>query len=83
MTMPSKKYLHLRTYEGDYHQAYVELADHPHKLIACVHRTVRIHNFIQDYDGPGIGIDFDINNRAIGIEILYPYEDDEVDASGE
>jgi hypothetical protein len=65
----------LRIYNDNYHTAYVELADHPHRSTHCVKRTVRIHTLIEDYQGPGIGIDFDENNRAIGIEILYPYDD--------
>lgn len=76
MEPPSKKYLRLRTYE-DYHQAYLELVDHPHRPVRCVHRTVRIHDLIDGYDGPTLAIDFDEHNRAIGIEILYAYEDDE------
>ena len=72
-----KKSIRLRTYDGDYHQAYVELADHPHELTGCVRRTVRVHNLIDTYDGPGIAIDFDQNNRAIGIEILYSYSDED------
>jgi Protein of unknown function (DUF2283) len=79
MTTPPKKYVHLRTYEGDNRQTYVDLADHPHELTSCVRRTVRVHNLIEGYDGPSIAIDFDENNRAIGIEILYAYEDDDVD----
>jgi hypothetical protein len=77
MTSPERKYIKLRMYNGDHHQTYVELADHPHELTDCVRRTVRVQNLIQDYDGPGIAIDFDESNRAIGIEILYAYEDDD------
>jgi hypothetical protein len=77
MTTHSKKYIRLRTYEDDHHQSYVELADHPHELVShCVQRSIRVHNLIENYDGPSIVIDFDENNRAIGIEILYPYGDD-------
>ncbi len=70
-----KKHIRLRTY-GDYHQSYVELADRPHTLVTgVVVRTERVHNLIEGYDGPGIGIDFDVHGRAIGIEILYSHED--------
>lgn len=75
MTHPERKSIRLRTYDDNYHAAYVELADHPHEPTPCVRKTVRIHNLIDGYDGPGIAIDFDENNRAIGIEILYPYGD--------
>lgn len=77
MTPAPKKYIRLRTHDGEHHQAYVELIDHPHEPIRCVYHTVRVHNLIEGYDGPGIAIDFDKSNRAIGIEILYPYGDDE------
>lgn len=74
-----KKFLRLRCYDGDYHQTYLELADHPHELTSCVIRTVRIHNLIENYDGPGIAIDFDKDNRAVGIEILYPHLENEAE----
>lgn len=78
MTNTKKKQIRLRTYDDDYHQSYVELADHPHELAdGLVGKTVRIQNFIDDYDGPGIAIDFDQNGRAIGIEILYSYNDED------
>ncbi|MEK6237042.1 MAG: DUF2283 domain-containing protein [Planctomycetales bacterium] len=84
MAEASKKRIVLRTYE-DYHQSYVELADHPHELRHCVFNTVRIHHLIDDYDGPEIQIDFDENGRAVGIEILYSYADEEgnIDEKGE
>jgi hypothetical protein len=75
--MTTTKSIRLRTQTNDYHQAYVELADHPHELVAgCVKRTVRIHELVPDYDGPSIAIDFDASGKAIGIEILYSYADD-------
>ena len=78
MTEPEKKQIRLRTYDDDYHQSYVELADHPHTLASgLVQKTVRIQNLIDDYDGPGIAIDFDDSGRAIGIEILYSYDDED------
>lgn len=81
MMNSTEKTIQLRTYPGDYHQAYVELADHPHKEVSgCVKKTIRVHNLIDGYDGPGIGIDFDEKGKAIGIEILYSYDDeDELD----
>jgi len=75
-----KQQIRLRTYDEDYHQSYVELADHPHELATgLVHKTIRIQNLIDDYDGLGIAIDFDKDGRAIGIEILYRYEDEDLD----
>ena len=75
--MKTKKFLLLRQYGDSHDTAYLELADHPHALTPCVFRTVRVHNLIEDYDGPGIAIDFDKQNRAIGIEILYPSDPDD------
>lgn len=75
--MTTKKYLVLRQYGTSHDTAYLELADHPHVLGPCVHKTVRVHDLIDEYDGPGIGIDFDESNRAIGIEILYPGDPDD------
>ena len=71
------KSIRLRTYDDDYHTAYLELADHPHELIAgIVGRTVRLQEIIRDYDGPSMSVEFNQQGRVIGIEILYPYEDD-------
>lgn len=64
-------------HNDDYHQVYIELIDHPHALEDCVSKSIRIHELIPDYDGPGIAIDFNKANRAIGIEILYSYEEDD------
>ena len=78
--MNEMKQIRLKTYDGDYHTSYVELADHPHDLIAgVVTKTVLIHNLIDDYVGPSIGIDFDKNGKAIGIEILYSYDDEDAE----
>jgi len=62
--------LRLRTDNND-HTAYLELLDFPDEPSGCVKKTVHIHPLIPDYEGPGIGIDFDERGRAIGIEILY------------
>lgn len=74
----SEKQILPRTYEHDFHQAYVELADHPHEVVSgLVAKTVRIHNLIDGYDDPGIAIDFDQQGRAAGIEILYDHDGEE------
>lgn len=76
MTNMPKKYLHLKTYEEDLSAAYLELADHPHELVSgLVKRTVLVHQLIPDYDGPSLAIDFDVNGKAVGIEILYPHDE--------
>jgi hypothetical protein len=71
-----KPRIRLRTYNDDHHTAYLELADHPHTLVSgVVSKTVRVQELIPDYDGPGIAIDFNERGTAIGIEILYSYDD--------
>ncbi len=66
-----KRELRLRTYNND-RTAYLELLDFPRESPSgCVKKTVRVHTLIPDFDGPGIGIDFDEQGLAIGIEILY------------
>lgn len=70
------KIIRLRMPDGDYHTAYLELADHPHQIVDCVKRTVWLDELIPDYDGPSLTIEFNENGRAIGIEILYPHDDD-------
>ena len=75
--MASTKYLRLRHYDGE-DAYYLELRDHPHQLVSGVcKRTVNVHALIDEYDGPGLHLDFDENNRCIGIEILYPASDDD------
>lgn len=75
MNIDGDKRIVLRASQSDYHQAYVELVDHPHQLTECVHKTIRIQDLVEGYIGPGIAIDFDASNRPIGIEILYSYDD--------
>lgn len=73
MRMKKKLDIQLRLPKGSGDIAYLELRDHPHKLTpGLVKRTVRLHNLVEGYIGPGIAIDFDGLNRAVGIEIIYP-----------
>jgi Protein of unknown function (DUF2283) len=78
--MTDKKYMRLRSYEGRYDTAYLELQDHPHKpMHGLVTRTVNIHDLIDGYDGPSLVLEFNDSNRPIGIEILYPSQDPDND----
>jgi hypothetical protein len=53
--------------------AYLALLDFPHEhSLGCAKHTVDIHYLVENYCGPKISIDFDSQNRPIGIEIVYP-----------
>jgi hypothetical protein len=74
--MNPKKKLVLRSYENERDAAYLELADHPHQLTeGIIHKTVYVHELIPNYDGPELILGFNQAGRAIGLEILYPYEE--------
>jgi hypothetical protein len=78
--MTTKKYIRLCSYEGRNDTAYLELQDHPHELVpGIVARTLNIHELVDNYDGPRLTLEFDNENRPIGIEIIYPTQcqDDE------
>ncbi len=76
--MPSINQILLRPYEGDEGTAYIELRDHPEELVfGLVARTVDVHNLIEGYEGPRISIAFDKDSRPVGIEIIYPSDDDQ------
>jgi hypothetical protein len=82
--MRPKKFIRLRAYEGCDDTAYVELQDHPHELTSgIVARTINIHDLIEDYDGPSLVLEFNKANRPIGIEILYPSQDQDDDEETE
>lgn len=74
--MNPTRHLRLRQHVGET-AAYLELRNHPHELISgIVAKSIALHEFIENYDGPRLILDFDKDNRAIGIEILYPSESD-------
>jgi hypothetical protein len=68
------KPLVLRVYDNDFHQSYLELSDFPSDdQVGCVASSINIRDFLDDYRGPTIKIDFDSNGTPIGVEILYSY----------
>ena len=76
--MNEKSQVQLRLNEGSDDVAYVELRDHPHKVtFGLVKRTVDVHQLIDGYRGPRISLEFDELERPIGIEIIYPSDEDE------
>jgi hypothetical protein len=75
--MNTPKQLRLVHPDGHSWTAYLELHDHPHKLVrGIVAKTIRLHSLIDDYNGPALNLDLDHSGRAIGIEILYPTPED-------
>lgn len=76
--MTTPKAIILRQYESESGAAYLELHDHPHvETPGLVKRSVDIHSLIGDYPGPRITIDFDGRGVPVGIEILYPSDEDD------
>jgi uncharacterized protein YuzE len=62
--------IELRISRDDADVAYVSLPDHPGEDTGgIVEKTVRLLDLI-DYKGPDLYIDFDKENRLIGVEIL-------------
>lgn len=61
----------LKVSDDDADVAYVSLPDHPGiGTDGCVKKTLRLLDHIPDYEGADIMLDFDADNRLIGIEIL-------------
>ena len=55
---------------GENKLGYVYLPDHPGRLsFGCVVRQLRLCELIENYSGPDIHLDFDKNDKLIGIEI--------------
>lgn len=63
--------IELKVSDDDHDVAYVSLPDHPGAgTSGCVKKTLRLLEHIPDYEGADIMLDFDADNRLIGIEIL-------------
>lgn len=63
--------IELKVSDDDPDVAYVSLPDHPGAGAAgCVKKTLRLLEVIPEYKGADIMLDFDADNRIIGIEIL-------------
>ena len=76
---PSPEHFRVRVYDNSRNAAYFELPEYPQDMsTGCVGRTVAIHQLLgPDYIGPALNLDFDHNDRPIGIEVLYPYAEDD------
>ena len=76
----SVKKIVLRQRDSEPGAAYVELQDHPHDANqVSIARSFDVHSLIENYHGPRICIDLNANGQPIGIEILYPDEEDDSD----
>jgi hypothetical protein len=66
-----KKKIRISTVGADSDTAYVELPGHPGAgTPGCVKRTICLDDLIDNFSGPRVHLDFDANDRLIGIEIL-------------
>jgi hypothetical protein len=54
--------------EGDV--AYISLPDDPGVVFGVVKKQLRLRDLVGDHGGPDLYLDFDKENRLIGIEIL-------------
>jgi hypothetical protein len=52
--------------------AYIMLPGHPGDVPACVARSVALRDYVSGVIDPSIMLDFDRQDRLIGIEILAP-----------
>lgn len=78
---PSKRIV-LRQREAEPGVAYLELQAHPHSPSpAIVANSVFLHWLVEDYNGPGLIMQFNKKGEAIGIEILYPSGEEEEEDS--
>ncbi len=74
----TKKQMRLRQRPEEPGAAYLELHDHPHvPTRGLSQRTVDVHELIEDFSGPRISIDFNSQGLPVGIEILYPIDEEE------
>jgi hypothetical protein len=65
--------IELKVSEDDGNVAYVSLPDHPGKgTFGVVKNTLRLRDIYSDYVGPDLLLDFDKEQRLIGIEKPAP-----------
>jgi len=76
----SRRQFHLRQPDRNPDTAYLELPDYPPGGgVGIVKRTIDVQSIVENYNGPRLSIDFDAQNRPIGIEIIYPTTEIEED----
>jgi hypothetical protein len=62
--------MELRISQDDEEVGYLRLPTHPGDVPGAVARSVRLRGLLGEYEGSDIQIDFDVDNRLIGIEIV-------------
>ena len=63
--------IELKISRGEGDVAYISLPDHPAKPVSgVVVKTLRLIELCGSYKGPDVYLDFDKDNRLIGIEVL-------------
>ena len=68
--MKNKK-IYLSVSEDDPEVAYLYLPGHPgEEKKNVVKKQIRLYDIIKNYKGPDIYIDFDMDDNAVGFEIL-------------
>ena len=62
---------HITMSEEGVDTVYITLPGHPGRGAAgCVKKTIRLDSVLTDYDLPMLNLDFDENDKLIGIEVL-------------
>ncbi len=57
--------------EEGFDTVYITLPGHPGRGAAgCVKKMIRLDTMLTDYDLPMVNLDFDENNKLIGIEVV-------------
>jgi hypothetical protein len=69
--MPWKTTLEVKVSDDDSGVAYLRLPGHPgFGSPGAVKKSVSVRDIIGEYQGPDITLDFDADNRIIGVEIV-------------
>jgi len=67
----SKKKIQLKISKDDTGVAYIYLPTHPGPgTTGVVHEQIEVSDFVDNYQGPSVYLDFDKVGRLIGIEIV-------------
>lgn len=80
----SKKYIRLKTHEGEYGAAHLLFRDYPEDgTVPDAGRFVVLHELIPDYFGPRLVLHLDKNGRPLAMEIVYSWSDLDEDEQNE
>jgi hypothetical protein len=73
--MSRERRFELKVSEDDENVAYLMLPAHPGAIPGIVKRSVSLHELIDKYRGPDIGLDFNAEDELIGIEIIGGWDE--------